>query len=221
MFKAKDVGKKHLERKQPTARKRLGLLEKKKDYQKRAQDYHKKQAHLALLRSKAAAHNEDEFDFGMVRGRTRDGVRVKERATAQVLSADAVKLMKTQDDGYIRTLEQRERRNVERAKESLVLESEGKHTVFVSDAGRLRDFDALKQQRQRASQPRAPLPADVEQERLSGLKELKQRVDRQRELSVLRQEVELQRELMKKGPSIRQVDAAGRVSYRWKQVRKR
>ena len=105
MFKAHDIAKKqHRERHQPSDRKKWGLLEKKKDYRQRAQDYHKKQAHLALLKSKASQFNEDEFNYGMIRNKTRDGVLTKQRDTSQALSNDAVKLLKTQDEGYIRTL---------------------------------------------------------------------------------------------------------------------
>lgn len=221
MFTAKDVGKKHLERKQPAARKRFGLLEKKKDYQKRAQDYHKKQAHLALLRSKAEAHNEDEFDYGMIRSRTKDGVKIKERETSQVLGHDAIKLMKTQDEGYIRTLENQERKNVLRARNEVLFESQGRKTVFVESEKDLNHFDDLKSKNEQSRKIGTKASVNTAEEELKTLKELKRRAQRQRELSVLRQEVDLQRELMKKGPKIKQVSTDGKVSYRWLNVRKR
>ncbi|GMM49945.1 rRNA-processing protein [Starmerella bacillaris] len=214
MFKPNNVGKKHLERRQPTERKRWGLLEKKKDYKQRAEDYHKKQAHLALLRSKAAAHNEDEFDYGMIRGRTRDGVLVKERETSKVLSNDAVKLMKTQDEGYIRTLENQERKYIERAKNQILFDNSGMHKKF-SDAG-----EATVISNKPSKSTVKPSEEDT-LKKLSDLKELKRRVARQRELSLLRQEVDLQRELMKKGSCVKKVDNEGRVSYKWLNVRKR
>ena len=55
----------HKERSQPAARKKFGLLEKHKDYVERAQDYHKKQDYLKILRKKASDRNPDEFYFKM------------------------------------------------------------------------------------------------------------------------------------------------------------
>jgi U3 small nucleolar RNA-associated protein 11 len=65
----------HKERAQPAGRKHLGLLEKHKDYVLRAKDYHRKEKHLQVLREKAAFRNPDEFYFGMIRSRTKVGVR--------------------------------------------------------------------------------------------------------------------------------------------------
>ena len=55
----------HRERSQLTGRSRLGFLEKHKDYVKRAQDYHKKEATLKILRSKVTERNPDEYYHGM------------------------------------------------------------------------------------------------------------------------------------------------------------
>eukprot|EP00921_Rhytidocystis_pertsovi_P024149 GHVQ01038807.1.p1 GENE.GHVQ01038807.1~~GHVQ01038807.1.p1 ORF type:complete len:248 (-),score=43.95 GHVQ01038807.1:1339-2082(-) len=67
----------HLERAQPHRRKRLGLLEKPKDYKKRAVKYHEKQKRLHELQEKARLANQDEFNFGMLTGICTDkGVKV-------------------------------------------------------------------------------------------------------------------------------------------------
>ncbi|KAI0023754.1 U3 small nucleolar RNA-associated protein 11 [Xylariomycetidae sp. FL0641] len=106
----------HKERAQPLERSRYGLLEKHKDYSLRAKDHNQKKAQLAALRRKAADRNEDEFYFGMLSRSgpsTRTGAKGK-RWTGTVdgdrgnraLDVDAVRLLKTQDVGYLRTVRQ-------------------------------------------------------------------------------------------------------------------
>ena len=117
----------HRERAQPLERKRLGLLEKKKDYQKRAKDYNKKKVLLKSLREKAADRNEDEFYFGMMSRRAGPGSALTKGRGAftgavegdrgnKAMDVDTVRLLKTQDLGYLRTM-----RNVA-AKEVIELE---------------------------------------------------------------------------------------------------
>lgn len=61
----------HKERDQPSARKKLGHLEKHKDYVKRARAFHKREDELKSLKKKAAERNPDEFYFGMVNQQTK------------------------------------------------------------------------------------------------------------------------------------------------------
>jgi U3 small nucleolar RNA-associated protein 11 len=60
----------HKERSQLAHRSRLGILEKHKDYVKRAKDFHSKQDRIKRLKEKAAERNKDEFYFAMVRSKT-------------------------------------------------------------------------------------------------------------------------------------------------------
>ncbi|KAK3362672.1 small-subunit processome [Lasiosphaeria hispida] len=120
----------HRERAQPLERQRLGLLEKKKDYQKRAKDYSKKKAVLKSLREKAADRNEDEFYFGMM-SRHGPGARITsgKRFTGTVegdrgnraMDVDMVRLLKTQDLGYLRTLRNVAAREAKELEERFVL----------------------------------------------------------------------------------------------------
>lgn len=98
----------HKERSQPEHRKRLGLLEKHKDYVERARAHHVKQDKLKRLREKAANKNEDEFYTGMIGKKTevglwltQHGVHVESRGN-KALPNDVVALLKTQDAGYLR-----------------------------------------------------------------------------------------------------------------------
>ena len=60
----------HKERGQPAHRKRLGILEKHKDYVVRAKDYNSKKERIRKLKQKASERNKDEFYFGMVGKKT-------------------------------------------------------------------------------------------------------------------------------------------------------
>ncbi|EPE08648.1 u3 snornp-associated protein utp11 [Ophiostoma piceae UAMH 11346] len=109
----------HRERAQPLERKRLGLLEKHKDYSLRAKDWNKKKATLKSLREKAAERNEDEFSYKMLsrkgtssslmtgsdekRNRTWNGTVNGDRGF-KAMSVETVRLLKTQDIGYLRTV---------------------------------------------------------------------------------------------------------------------
>jgi U3 small nucleolar RNA-associated protein 11 len=121
----------HRERAQPLERQRLGLLEKHKDYSLRAKDYNKKKATLKSLREKAANRNEDEFYFGMMsrkgpgssltRGRkVFDGTVANDRGN-KALDMETVRLLKTQDVGYLRTMRNIVRKEVAELEERWVL----------------------------------------------------------------------------------------------------
>ncbi|KAK4055591.1 hypothetical protein OIV83_000137 [Microbotryomycetes sp. JL201] len=110
--------KQHRERAQPVQRQKLGLLEKHKDYVKRARDFHSKEARLQKLREKAAMRNKDEFYFGMIKSKTIKGVHVQSRGN-EALPTDLVKVLKTQDAGYIRTQRAMEESRVRRLQQQL------------------------------------------------------------------------------------------------------
>ncbi|KAL0264314.1 hypothetical protein SLS55_000262 [Diplodia seriata] len=145
----------HKERAQPLERKKWGLLEKHKDYTLRAKDHNEKRKRLKTLREKAAERNPDEFSFGMMSSSVdrRTGTKVGDRGN-RALTDDVVKLLKTQDAGYIRTMLQQVRKERERVEEGFVLDDEegeiealkgrrvgkGKHTVFVGDREEQKGF---------------------------------------------------------------------------------
>lgn len=144
----------HKERAQPTEREKWGLLEKRKDYKLRAADHKQKKQKLKLLAEKARDRNPDEFSFKMLSSKVdRHGKKVADRGNP-VLTPDVVKLLKTQDAGYIRTMLQMVRKEREELEQKLVLEEgevravknggrvvQGKHRVFVDDEEEQRNFD--------------------------------------------------------------------------------
>lgn len=97
----------HRERSQPQARKKYGLLEKHKDYVKRAKNYHDKEKRISALKRKAANRNPDEFYFKMTGTATKNGVH-KEVSTSKKFDAEELKMLKSQDVAYLQTMKSRE-----------------------------------------------------------------------------------------------------------------
>ncbi|KAL2863733.1 rRNA-processing protein UTP11 [Aspergillus lucknowensis] len=116
----------HRERGQLKGREKWGLLEKHKDYSLRAKDYNTKKAKIKRLEEKARERNPDEFAFGMMSSHSakkgKHGAGMRDSATAQGLSHDAIKLLKTQDAGYLRTVGERVRRAMEKVREEVKIQ---------------------------------------------------------------------------------------------------
>jgi U3 small nucleolar RNA-associated protein 11 len=121
----------------------LGLLEKKKDYQLRAKDYNKKQKRLAALRQKAFFKNNDEFYFAMEKKQTKGGVHIAERN--KTFTNDEMKLLRTQDQGYVNYQRSINLSKIEKLKSSMhIVDNESdsvKHTIFVDDEEQVETFD--------------------------------------------------------------------------------
>jgi U3 small nucleolar RNA-associated protein 11 len=132
----------HKERSQPKAREKWGILEKHKDYSLRAADYNLKKKKLGQLSQKAKERNPDEFAFGMMSAEKGTAGKHGKGGNEALLSHDAVKLLKTQDSGYLRTVSNRGRREVQKLEEQVRLAEVmkeggtakiGKKIVFVDE----------------------------------------------------------------------------------------
>ncbi|KAI5807662.1 small-subunit processome [Peziza echinospora] len=139
----------HKERVQPVERQKWGLLEKKKDYRLRARDYNAKKATLKALAEKAASRNPDEFYYNMINSKTKKGIHVADRGN-KALDIDTVKLLKTQDAGYLRMKSAVERKTIERLEinaamlegsEAVSTGKRRKHTVFVESKAEASEFN--------------------------------------------------------------------------------
>ncbi|KAF2127863.1 U3 small nucleolar RNA-associated protein 11 [Dothidotthia symphoricarpi CBS 119687] len=144
----------HKERAQPAEREKWGLLEKRKDYKLRAADHRSKKAKLKILSEKARERNPDEFSFKMMSSKVdAKGKKVADRGNT-ALSMEVVKLLKTQDAGYIRTMLQMARKERVELEQRLVMEEgevravkdrnsglKGKHRVFVENEEEQEEFD--------------------------------------------------------------------------------
>ncbi|KAI9368100.1 small-subunit processome [Aspergillus egyptiacus] len=137
----------HRERGQLQGREKWGILEKHKDYSLRAKDYNAKKAKLKRLEEKVRDRNPDEFAFGMMSAHSqkqgKHGVGMRDSAAARGLSHEAIKLLKTQDAGYLRTVGERVRRQLEKVEEEVRIQ-EGMQTVL----GGEEDDDAQKKQQE-------------------------------------------------------------------------
>jgi U3 small nucleolar RNA-associated protein 11 len=141
----------HKERSQPRARNHLGLLEKKKDYQRRAKDFHFKTDLLTKMKERASMRNPDEFYFGMKNTQMKDGkhkktLQASNKEKEALIGADAVRIMKDQDLSYIRMQKQKDAKKIERLQANLHhLEStKRKHVVFVESDDAATNFDTAE-----------------------------------------------------------------------------
>ena len=111
------------------------------DYSARARDFNSKKTKLKALREKVLEKNPDEFYFGMMSktgpttGKKGTGTINGDRGNA-VLSQDAVRLFKTQDLGYVRTMRNKTQKEVNDLERRVMgIKGEGKKIVFVKDEG--------------------------------------------------------------------------------------
>ncbi|KAG0704405.1 u3 small nucleolar RNA-associated protein 11 [Suillus ampliporus] len=193
----------HKERSQLSHRAKFGILEKHKDYVQRARDYHSKQDRLTRLRQKAADRNKDEFYFGMNKERTVQGVHVKDRGNVS-MPVDMVKLLKTQDEGYVRTMRANGLKKIEKIKSQLTalanlitpqddnLEDDDEDALDATDLETLREAGVIPPETKRRPPPRHIIFAENETE----AKQLSQRPSSNRvkattEVDVGRVEVDL------------------------------
>ncbi|RDW87586.1 U3 small nucleolar RNA-associated protein 11 [Coleophoma crateriformis] len=126
----------HRERAQPEERKKWGLLEKHKDYSARAKDFNAKKTKLKALRQKVLEKNPDEFYFGMMskKGPSGKSGTVSGNRGNQELSQEAVRLFKTQDLGYVRTMRNKVMKEVGTLEKSVAgIKGNGKKIVYVED----------------------------------------------------------------------------------------
>ncbi|CAK1551522.1 unnamed protein product [Leptosia nina] len=208
----------HRERHQPASRKHLGLLEKKEDYKKRANDYHKKGETLKLIRKRALDKNPDEFYYHMINSRMKNGVH-HELAKDDEHSKEQIQLMQSQDIKYVNMKRIMESRSIQRLQSELhmsdVADSTPNTHIFFVDEGEEKDFDIAKRLdthpaliNRKSNRPRMSdlhklkLPV-VDEKTLESAKkakeatykELSKRIEREKFLTVTQQKMEIKRHL--------------------------
>jgi U3 small nucleolar RNA-associated protein 11 len=107
----------------------------------RARDFNAKKTKLKALRQKVLEKNPDEFYFGMM---SKNGPSTGKKSTGTVngdrgnpvLGQDAVRLFKTQDLGYVRTMRNKTQKEVDDLERRVVgITGHGKKVVFVENEG--------------------------------------------------------------------------------------
>ncbi|EPX70625.1 U3 snoRNP-associated protein Utp11 [Schizosaccharomyces octosporus yFS286] len=236
----------HRERAQPNERRKLGLLEKRKDYVARAQDYKDKQKKIKRLREKAQERNPDEFYYGMTHKKTKNGVPQEEREDSSI-DMDTIKILKTQDIGWIRHHRDIERSKIEELEQKMHMvgaqrfKSEPrKHTLFVDGQKEAIQFDPAKH-----FQTSAELVNRAENRlRVDQIGEVNMRVEdfssrlhrklkektarelllrkkRDSKLAAAEERVQLDRLLQGKGGRQKKKTKDGKPIYKWRNERKR
>ncbi|KAB5586362.1 hypothetical protein PHYPO_G00000720 [Pangasianodon hypophthalmus] len=218
----------HKERSQPVSRKHLGLLEKKKDYKLRADDYHRKQKTINALRKKALDKNPDEFYYKMINTQLKDGKHVIKQKEEQ-MTEEQKKVMRTQDIGYVEMKRVAESKKIERLKSELhLLDAEGKrknsHVFFVDTRKEVEDFNlathlnTVPELVNRAyNRPTldtlvnksilgAVTPETIKKlakQRKVRYDELSQRIDRERKMFVISQKIQTRKDLQDKNKKVK------------------
>lgn len=216
----------HKERAQPAWRKKFGLLEKKKDYSKRAEAHHKKEETIQKLKEKAAFRNPLEFYHKMITSKTVDGVHKPVEANSY--TNEELMLMKTQDINYIMQKLQTEKKKIEKL--TAVLHSLGnqpsnKRVYYAEDR---EEAEAVKSRVSEHLNMPVPdkLPWSIKRKLASSYKELDARTKRVKTLEKLYMEMSMQQELQKKGRKrkLREdeiVTPTDKPVFKWRRERKR
>jgi U3 small nucleolar RNA-associated protein 11 len=240
----------HKERHQPRSRKKLGLLEKHKDYVIRARDYNRKKDQLRKLEEKAAFRNPDEFYFKMINTKRIDGIHRVENKTPKY-SHDEIAEMKTQDINYLNMKCTQETKKIEKIEQNLCClqlpptETMTNHTIFVDNDDEVRHFSPAKFfdtvpefLHRRFNRPRkSKLDKELivanfnkislkqlkrnERHRLKSYKELNSRLHRQHEITKVLRRMQLKKHLMGKGTVIKKRKDGKPPVYKWKKERKK
>eukprot|EP00397_Hematodinium_sp_SG-2012_P067345 GEMP01104063.1.p1 GENE.GEMP01104063.1~~GEMP01104063.1.p1 ORF type:complete len:239 (-),score=59.31 GEMP01104063.1:25-741(-) len=226
----------HKERHQPAERQRFGLLEKKKDYVKRAKDFHKKKDFIAKLEEKARLKNTDEFYFKMVRtkvDKVGDG-RMKDIKTDH-LTAEEKQLLEEKDSRYMMMRKQIESKRAAKMKDSLHLldvEKPNTHVIFDDSP---EDFDVckyfdtpeefmgLQSNRPTKQQLRKVklAPAGTDDSAMKAYTELRHTRERAERMDKVLDVLEMRRQNKLKDFKKRVVNTAGLTQYKFTPKRKR
>ncbi|CAG9772926.1 unnamed protein product [Ceutorhynchus assimilis] len=202
---AKSHQKTHRERHQPESRQHLGLLEKPKDYRKRAQDYNEKKETLKVLRKRALNRNPDEFYHHMINSRTEEGRHFEKELEIED-TPEQLQLMRTQDLKYIVTKRTQEQRKIEKQQAQLHLTSvdhniTNTHIRFEKNKDKNKKLNSYKLEKLSEIELPDVDPASLQKSartRQQLYNELAKRIKREKELAIIQQKIEMNRAIENK-----------------------
>ncbi len=197
---------------------------------------------MKALKKKASERNPDEFYFKMNTSKVAGGKHVD--IIDNSLGVEEIKLLKTQDIGYVAYRKSIDDHKIEKLKSSLHFIGESKplnHTVFVDDSDKLHSFDPaehfdtspelversfnrIKKGELEKMVESGNIPATkVTRKQSQSYKELKQRSDRATKLGRVVSKLHMQKAVMGKGSKRKIVskDEHGKdkVVFKWKRQR--
>ncbi|XP_073703824.1 probable U3 small nucleolar RNA-associated protein 11 [Garra rufa] len=238
----------HKERSQLGFRKHLGLLEKKKDYKLRADDYHRKERTLRALYKKAMDKNPDEFNFKMIHNQLKDGVHMI-KPKDEVMTEEQKKMMRTQDIRYVEMKRVAEMKKIERMKSELHLldvndKKNNNHVFYVDSKKEVEDFDLAThlntvpelvgraynrptvetlEKKSIVGELNSQGIKKLASQRILEYRRLSQRIDREKEMFVISQKIQTRKDLqdkVKKVKVCKETKSASAV-YKFEAKRKR
>jgi U3 small nucleolar RNA-associated protein 11 len=208
------------------------------DFVVRAKDYHKKQDHIKKLKKKADDRNIDEFYFKMNKTEVAGGIHkdIKEDSSLDIAT---VKLLKTQDLGYIIHKKAIDDKKIEKLTKNLHFIGDKKPKNHIKFMETEEEFEETKKEIEKiqvdvekdddqTNKILLKMKKNINRDIKKSYSELKQRINRSEKIKNVLDHLQMQRNIMGKGTkrkitTVNDNDENNRKPpvYKWKRERTR
>ena len=155
---------KYRERRQLTRRSHLGILEKKQDYRRRVDDFHKKEKTMEKLREKVLNKNPDEFYHGMINAKMING---EHKIKGIKAADDNKKNLKLLD--ITRMIQKKKAEKLQSSLHLLDIEKANTHTFFVQSKQQIkRKVKELEKEKEKQKEKKDEANAKIAFEQFGG-----------------------------------------------------